>query len=144
MKRSQWGETLSQVVVFELFVDNDVTKFISSDIIWDLATSSLHKITNDDFRKTLVLLWNSLMDKILNSFSFLIIIISVWICAAQFWTTFKDCQKANNFLLNSSFFFFHFQIDCPYDEYLCAWKEWGCLRLIINNNLSNGLEFLNG
>lgn len=33
MKRSQWGETLSQVVVFGLFVDNDLTKFISSDII---------------------------------------------------------------------------------------------------------------
>jgi len=30
MKRSQWGENLSQVVVFGLFVDNDVTKFISS------------------------------------------------------------------------------------------------------------------
>ena len=29
MKRSQWGENLSQVVVFELFVDKDVTKFIS-------------------------------------------------------------------------------------------------------------------
>ena len=29
MKRSQWGENLSQVVLFELFVDKDVTKFIS-------------------------------------------------------------------------------------------------------------------
>ena len=29
MKRSQWGENLSQVVVFGLFVDKDVTKFIS-------------------------------------------------------------------------------------------------------------------
>jgi len=71
MKRSQWGENLSQVVVFGLFVDNDVTKFISSDIIWNLATSSLHKITNDDFRKTLVPLWNSLIDKILKFFFFL-------------------------------------------------------------------------
>ena len=29
MKRSQWCENLSQVIVFELFVDKDVTKFIS-------------------------------------------------------------------------------------------------------------------
>ena len=29
MKRSQWGENLSQIFVFGLFVDNDVTKFIS-------------------------------------------------------------------------------------------------------------------
>ena len=33
MKRSQWGENLSQVVVFGLFVDNNVTKFKSRNII---------------------------------------------------------------------------------------------------------------